>query len=127
MRIEDLLKREICNDLEVLSELDLGTDEYKAGADIVTKLIEREIELRRLEIERQEKVESRKAENDFRMKQIKENRVDRIIGYVINVAGIVVPVVVTIWGTGVTLRFEQEGVVTTTAGRHFWKRWFPNK
>ena len=127
MRIEDLLKKEICDDLKVLGDLKLGTDEYKAGADITTKLIDREIELRKLEIEHQEKVESRKAEDELKLKQIKENRVDRIIGYVINVAGIVVPVIVTIWGTGVTLRFEQEGTVTTTAGRNFFNRWFPKK
>ena len=127
MRIDELLKNEIGNDLEVLSELELGSDEYKAGVDAVTKLIDREVELRKLEIEYQEKVECRKADDEVKLKQIKENRVDRIIGYVINVAGIVVPVIVTIWGTKVSLKFEETGTITTTAGRNFFSRLFPKK
>lgn len=124
MKLEDLLVEEICEDLGALREVDFGSDAYKTGVDSVTKLIDREVELRKLEIERLEKIESRKTEDDFKMKQIKENRVDKIVGYVINVAGIVIPVIVTIWGTKVSLEFEEEGTVTTTAGRNFFSMLF---
>ena len=127
MEMEDLLKKEICEDLEGLIELELGSDEHKAGVDAVTKLMDREVELRKLEIERMEKIESRKADEDFKQKQMKENRVDRIIGYVITVAGIVIPVVVTVWGTKVSLKFEEEGTITTSAGRNFFSRIFHKK
>ncbi len=127
MRIEELLSKEICEDLEVLRELELGSDDHKAGADVVTKLIDREVELRKLEIEHQEKVESRKTDDELKLKQMKENRVDRIIGYVINVAGIVIPVAVTVWGTKVSLKFEEEGTITTAAGRNFFSRLFSKK
>ena len=127
MRIEDLLNKEICKDFEALSELEFGTDEYKAGTEAVGKLIDREIELRKLKIESRERVESRKTEDEFKTKKIKEDRVDRIIGYVVNVAGIVIPVWLTVWGTGVSLRFEEEGTVTTTAGRNYFNRMFPKK
>lgn len=124
MRIEELLNKEICEDLENLSDIDFGSDEYKAGIDGLTKLIDRDIELRRLEIERQEKIEVRKAEDEFKTKQLRDNRIDKIIGYVVNVAGIVIPVVVTIWGTKVSLKFEEEGTITTTAGRNFFGKLF---
>lgn len=127
MRIEELLKKEICEDLENLSNIEFGSDEYKVGIDAVTKLIDREAELRRIEVDRLEKIESRKADEEFKAKQIKENRIDKIIGYVVNVAGIVVPVVVTIWGTKVSLKFEEEGTITTTAGRNFFSRMFFKK
>ena len=127
MRIEELLSKEICEDLEVLRELELGSDDHKAGADVVTKLIDREVELRKLEIEHQERVESRKTDDELKLKQMKENRVDRIIGYVINVAGIVIPVAVTVWGTKVSLKFEEEGTITTAAGRNFFSRLFSKK
>lgn len=127
MRIEELLNKEICEDLEGLRELELGSDEHKVGTDVVTKLIDREIELRRLEIEHQEKVESRKVEDEFKLKQMKENKMDRIIGYAINVAGILVPVIVTVWGTKVSLKFEEEGTITTAAGRNFFSRLFSKK
>lgn len=127
MRIEELLSKEICEDLEGLEELELGSDEHKVGVDVVTKLIDREVELRKLDIEHRERVESRKAEDEFKLKQMKENKVDRIIGYVINVAGIVIPVVVTVWGTKVSLKFEEEGTITTAAGRNFFSRLFSKK
>lgn len=127
MRIEDLLKREICEDLEGMLELDLGSDEHKASVDAVTKLIDREVELRKLEIEHQERLESRKAEEELKLKQMKEGKVDRIIGYVITVAGIVIPVIVTVWGTKVSLKFEEEGTITTSAGRNFFSRIFHKK
>lgn len=127
MKMEDLLKKEICEDLEGLGDLSLGSDEHKAATDVVTKLIDREVELRKLEIERIERIESRKADEEFKTKQMKENRVDRIIGYVITVAGIVIPVFVTVWGTKVSLKFEEEGTITTSAGRNFFSRIFHKK
>ena len=127
MKMEDLLNKEICKDLEGLNGLDLGSDEHKTATDIVTKFIDREVELRKLEIERQEKIECRKADEEFKAKQMKENKVDRIIGYVITVAGIVIPVIVTVWGTKVSLKFEEEGTITTSAGRNFFSRIFHKK
>lgn len=127
MNTEELLHKEICEDLKNLSDIDFGSDEYKSGVDGLTKLIDREIELRRLEIERQEKVESRKTDDEFKLKQLRDTRIDRIIGYVVNVAGIVIPVVVTIWGTKVSLKFEEEGTITTTAGRNFFGKLFSKK
>lgn len=127
MNTEELLHKEICEDLKNLSDIDFGSDEYKSGVDGLTKLIDREIELRRLEIERQEKVESRKTDDEFKLKQLRDTRIDRIIGYVVNVAGIVIPVVVTIWGTKVSLKFEEEGTITTTAGRNFFGKLFSKR
>ena len=127
MNIEELLNKEICEDLENLRDVDFGSDEYKSGIDGLTKLIDRDIEMRRLELERQEKIEGRKTEDEFKLKQMRDTRIDRIIGYVVNVAGIVIPVVVTIWGTKVSLKFEEEGTITTTAGRNFFGKLFSRK
>lgn len=127
MKLEELLNKEICEDLENLRDIEFGSDEYKTGIDSVTKLIDREVELRKIEVERLDKIESRKAEDEFKAKQMKDNRIDKIIGYVVNVAGIVIPVVVTIWGTKVSLKFEEEGTITTTAGRNFFNKLFSKR
>ena len=127
MNIEELLDKAIRDDLENLSGVDFGSDEYKIGVDGLTKLIDQEIELRRLEIERQEKIESRKNDDEFKLKQLRDTRIDRIIGYAVNVAGIVIPVAVTIWGTKVSLKFEEEGTITTTAGRNFFGKLFSKR
>lgn len=124
MRFEELLKNEICEDLKNLSNTEFGSDEYKIGVDAVTKLIDREAELRKIEVERIEKIEIRKADEEFKTKQLKENRIEKVIGYVINVAGIVIPVIVTVWGTKISLKFEETGTMTTTAGRNFFGKIF---
>lgn len=127
MRIEELLNKEICEDLEGLGELELGSDEHKAGVDVVTKLIDRKIELQKLEVEQRERSESRKADEELKAKQMKDGKVDRFVGYAINVAGILIPVAVTVWGTKVSLKFEEEGTITTAAGRNFFSRLFSKK
>ena len=52
---------------------------------------------------------------------------DKTVGYAVNVAGIVLPLLVTIWGTKVTLEFEQEGNVTTIMGKGFFNKLLPKK
>ena len=53
-----------------------------------------------------------------------EEKKDRKWKNGISVAGIVVPIVVTVWGTLKTLKFEETGTVTTNAGRSFMNRLF---
>lgn len=122
--IEELLKNEICEDLKNLREIEFGSDEYKIGIDAVTKLLDREAELRKIEVERLDKIESRKADEEYKAKQFKDNRIEKAIGYVIKVGEIVIPVMVIVWGTKVSLKFEEEGTMTTTAGRNFFGKIF---
>lgn len=117
--IEELLKNEICEDLENLREIEFGSDEHKTGIDLITKLIDREAELRRIEVERLDKIESRKADEEYKAKQLKDNRIEKAIGYVLKVGEIVIPFMVIVWGTKVSLKFEETGTMTTTAGRNF--------
>lgn len=122
--IEELLKNEICEDLENLREIEFGSDEYKTGIDSITKLIDREVELRKIEVERLDKIESRKADEEYKTKQLKDNRIEKAIGYVLKVGEIVIPVMVIVWGTKVSLKFEETGTMTTTAGRNFFGKIF---
>ena len=115
-----LLDKEIKMELESLESMDLGTDEYKVAVDGVTKLMDKSIEMTKLEINAKDKA----LENDFKQKQMKNEKRHQIIGYAMNAAGIIVPVVVTIWGTIVTLEFEKEGTVTTMPGKSFINRLF---
>ena len=107
-------------ELESLESMDLGSDEYKVAVDGVTKLMDKSIEMTKLEINAKDKA----LENDFKQKQMKNEKRHQIIGYAMNAAGIIVPVVVTIWGTIVTLEFEKEGTVTTMPGKSFINRLF---
>ena len=89
--------------------------------------MDRAIELERLDIESHEKVEARHSDEDFKMKQMEEERKDRIARNCIAVAGIVVSTAVTVWGTIKSINFEKEGTITTIMGRGFINKLLPKK
>lgn len=127
MNVGDLLNEVIYTELEDIREMEVGTEEYKVAVDGVTKLADRAIELKKIDIELLDKAETRKQEDSFRQKQMDEERVDRLIRNCISVAGIILPIGVTIWGTLASFEFEKEGTVTTMMGRGFINKLLPKK
>lgn len=127
MSIETLLNEEIKTELEFLKKLEVGTDKHKNAVDVLTKLMDRSIELEKIDIESQEKIDSREFENDLKLKQMEEDRKDRLIKNCISMVGIALPVAVTIWGTVKSFQFEKEGTITTIMGRGFINKLLPKK
>lgn len=127
MKIETLLHDEIKSELEELKKIELGSEKYKVTVDGLTKLVDKAIEMDKLNIEVHEKVESRENDNDLKLKQMEEERKDRFVRNGIAVAGIVIPTMVTIWGTIKTIEFEKEGTITTIMGRGFINKLLPKK
>lgn len=125
--MKTLLKTEVQELIKEIRSMEVGSDEHRAAVDSLTKLVDRIIELEKLEIEAENHDTDRANENYYREQEMKSNRKDRIIKDVITVAGIVIPATLAIWGTFVTLEFEKEGVVTTTAGKIFISKLFPKK
>ena len=113
MDIETLLNEEIQDEFANLKNMNLGTEEYKITVDGVTKLVDRAIELNKNQMEYEERVENRKNDYDLKQKQMKEERKNRFIDNGIAIAGIVVSAGLTIWGTVKSLKFEEEGTVTS--------------
>ena len=56
---------------------------------------------------------------------MEEEKKDRLIKNILTGAGIIIPLGVTVWGTLKTLKFEEEGTVTTLMGRGFINKLFP--
>lgn len=108
MNMKTLLDVEIEDKFEDLSKLDPGSKEYAAVADSVTKLMDRRLEI--------EKIESSEAQAE---KQMKEDRKTRLAKNLIDISAIVLPLAVTIWGAKASFRFEEEGTITTAIGRKF--------
>lgn len=127
MSIKTLLEVEIEDQFDKLSEMEKGSDEYKATVDSAIKLTDRMIELEKLEDERLDKEQSRKFDSELKLSEVKEDRKDRIIKNCISVAGIVLPIIVTVWGTKTSLKFEEEGTITTSIGRGFINKLLPKK
>lgn len=125
MRIDTLLRDEVANELEELGKLEVGSEKYKTTVDSLVKLIGQAHELDKFDAELQEKIDARIAETEIKQQAAKDDKINRVITHAINVLGIVVPVVLTVWGTRTSLRFEETGTVTTTMGRGFLQRLLP--
>lgn len=116
MSIEKMLHDEITADFEKLHETDFGTDEYKSGVESVVKMVDRAIELKKIESD----AELKKAE------QMTDKR-NRLIGHILTGVTTAAGIAVTIWGTKASFEFEKEGTVTTIMGRGFINKLLPKK
>ena len=102
------LQMEIDERLDAANELDPTSKEYEAVVNSVTKLMDRAIEI--------EKLESSESQNE---KQMKEDRKSRLVKNIIDAGSIILPLAVTIWGAKASFKFEEEGTITSTVGRKF--------
>lgn len=127
MSIENLLRDEIEDEFQHLSKMEVGTDSYKTAIDGLTKLMDRAIEMDKVERELREKVESRKIENELRQKQLNDERKDRLVKNILTGVSIGVPAVLTAWGTLASFAFEKECSVTTLIGKGFINKLLPKK
>lgn len=119
MDIMTKLNTEIETLTKALEGMTPGTDQHKAAIDELTKLMDRAIKLQELENEQKNKELIREDDKALKLEQAKEDKKDRLIKNIIAAAGIVLPLGVTIWGTRTSLKFEEEGTVTTILGRGF--------
>ena len=127
MSIETRLHEEIEDELTQLGKIEVGTEPYKTTVDGVVKLYDKAIELKKLNLEMQDRDEAREMERNLKLQQMEEDRKDRIVKNCISVAGIVVPIGVTIWGTLKSFQFEKDGTITTIMGRGFINKLLPKK
>lgn len=125
--IRELLDEEIQVEFEKLSKLEVGSESYKATVDGLSKLVDRAVEIDKTEMENATKIEAQNIENDFKALQIKEDNRDRWVRNGIAIAGIIVPSVLTVWGTLKSFKFEETGTVTTILGRGFINKLLPKK
>ena len=123
MGIKEALYQEIEDEFQVLSEIKVGTDEYKSSVDGLTKLLDRAIEIEKHEAEMKE----REAERIANGIKTAEEQKDRVVKNYISAGGVVLPLLVTIWGTLKSFKFEQDGTVTTIMGRGFINKLLPKK
>ena len=128
--IKDKLDSEIKSLLEALSDVNPGTNEYKAGVEDVSKLIDKRNEIDKIELEMDKQrlneiLENRKLKKEKELNDY--NKKQDIIKHAISIGSIVIPVLVTVWGTYKTLKFEETGTVTTIMGRGFVNKLIPKK
>ena len=116
MDIEKMLHEEIANELDELRGLEVGSDQYKAVVDGVTKLADRAIEIDKLNAEHDERVKARESEE-------RDRKTKNWLTGVSTVGGMAL----TVWGCLKSWKFEETGVVTSAAGRRFIDSLFKRK
>lgn len=123
MEIETMLHKQLVTELNELKNAEVGSEQRRATVDEMTKLMDRAIKMEELGIEREAK------ENDrlLKIQQMDEDRKDRLVKNCMTAAGIILPVMLTVWGTLTSLKFEEEGTVTTIVGRGFVNKLLPKK
>ena len=127
MDIENLLYDEIATDFEKLRDENLEPEKRKATVEELSKFMDKAIEMKRLENESKDKEETRLSTQAVELQKLEEDRKDRLVKNIISAAGIALPLIVTIWGTKVSLKFEEEGTFTTIMGRGFINKLLPKK
>lgn len=127
MSMKQLLRDEIESELGELGKLELGSDEYRKTVEGVTKLIDKTIEIDKVEMESDEQYEKRKIETQLKLQQMEDEKKDRRVKNAISLGGILLPLGVTIWGALKSWEFEKEGTVTTSFGRMFMNCFRPKK
>lgn len=127
MKLKTMLEDEIVDEFNELNKQEVGTDKYKNTVDGITKLVDRALEFEKLEKERYEKELDRDINVKIQNERLKIENLDKFIGHALNIASIAATITVTIWGTLVTLKFEETGTVTTAAGKNFISRLFLKK
>lgn len=124
MTIEGMLREEIQDEFENLAKMEVGTDQYKTTVDGLTKLVDRVVEMEKIDLEHERETERQKADEELKAKQLKVDKTDKIIRNVLTGVSVISGIAVTIWGTLYTTNYEQTDSPTTTAERKFFGRLF---
>ena len=127
MSVKRLLNDEIVSEIENLNKVPLGSEEHKIAADALAKLLDKSIEMDKLDLEYQDKADSREAANNLKRIEIEEEKKDRRVKNVLTGVSVIGGFAVTIWGAIKSLEFEKTGTITTIMGRGFINKLLPKK
>ena len=127
MSVKTLIVEEIQDEIKELNKMEVGSDTYKTTVDGVTKLADRFIEIEKLEIDREFKASNQSIDEGLKLAEMENEKKDRLIKNCLTGLSIITGVGLTVWGTIKSLKFEEEGTVTTIVGRGFINKLLPKK
>lgn len=116
MSIESTFRDEIMSELDEVSKLNFGSDEYKAGINGLAQLTDRLIEMSKLDSE-DAKLELERAKLDLEIEKFKEDKKDKKTKNRISVFGIAAPAAIAIVGGFAMFVYEERGTITSQVGR----------
>lgn len=117
---KNLLHQRSEEGLEILKDLKPGTESYDNAVSSVVKLVDREIELEKIQSEHELKLK----EHETTIQQLSDEKRDRSIKNGITIGTFIGGVVLTVWGSLKSWKFEETGTVVSGPGREFMKKLF---
>ena len=113
--IDEMLEDEIQDELKELSSIEVGSDKYKVAVEGITKLYEKQIEVKKFDADQEQKQKAQETTE----RQIELDERDRKIKNKLTGASIGVPALVTISGTALMLWYEigKDGLISSLAGK----------
>lgn len=129
MSIKTQLEDEIRDEFETLRKIEVGSDTYRATVEGLTKLIDRKIEMDKVEVDARERVIKRNDDNEFKEMQLADDRKDRTIKNGLTLATLVITTGTTIWGIlkSLKIEFKDNEMITSTVGKELMKKVIPFK
>lgn len=127
MNMDEMLMEEISRLRTDLTKLEVGSKEYVAVAERLEKLTCIVVGIDKFNSEQEMKAQELNVDAEIKREQMNEDKKNRWIGYALQVLGIATTAGLTIWGTKTSIKFEQEGTITTFAGRNFFNNLFRKK
>ena len=127
MSIKTKLHIEIDEGFDKINEMEIGTDQHKAAVDEIVKLMDRAIELEKVENDAEDKTKTRENDKALRLQQMEDENKDRLMRNCLTGASILSAIGVPVWGALKSWKFEETGTITSTAGRKFINNLFSKK
>lgn len=129
MSIKTQLEDEIRDEFEALRKIEVGSDTYRATVEGLTKLVDRKIEMDKVEVDARERVLKRNDDNEFKEMQLADDRKDRAIKNGLTLATLVITTGTTIWGIlkSLKIEFKDNEMITSTVGKELMKKVIPFK
>ena len=127
MSIHNKLESEILNELDILADMEVGSEQYETTINGLTKLLDRSIEMDKVLYEAEAEDKKQNFEEDLKLKELKHEKRDRFVKNVLTAISIGGGFALTVWGTLKSFKFEETGTVTTIMGRGFINNLLPKK
>lgn len=127
MSIKTMLNDEIRSEIEEVGKLSVGSDEHKTAIESLAKLLDKYVDMDKLDLEYQDKYSSHEAEMELKEKQFENDKHDKRVKNILTGVSVIGGFALTVWGTCVSIKFEEKGSFTTIMGRGFIQKMLPKK
>lgn len=113
---EELIADEVEKQIGSLEDLPFGSEEHHKGVQDIAILVEQKNNIKKIELEYQDKAETRRIEEEIRRQEIRKAKFDNIMKCVTAIGIPLTYVGVTIWVYLDDKKFETDGYMRTTEG-----------